>query len=53
MRKYKPKHHLKVGGKMNESDAGIVGRKLADAAFIFACCGGASALIFAVGYCLK
>ncbi|WP_179952340.1 hypothetical protein [Burkholderia sp. MSMB0856] len=36
MFKYTPKHRLKVEGKMNAHDAGIVGRRLALAANICA-----------------
>ncbi|WP_005714415.1 hypothetical protein [Glaesserella parasuis] len=42
MIKYNPKHQVKVGGKMSEKDAGIVGKRLANAATI-------AALGFAIG----
>lgn len=31
---YRPKHRVKVGGQMNELDAGVVGRRLANSALI-------------------
>lgn len=46
---YKPKHQVKVDGKMNEHDAGKVGHKLANAALICAVCFGLAAVIAAVG----
>lgn len=46
--KYNLKPQLKVDGKMNETDAGRVGNKLANAVVIFAACFGAAALIYAV-----
>ena len=53
MIKYTPKHQGKVGGKMSEKDAGIVGKKLANSALIIATCWGLSAIIFAVAYFIK
>jgi hypothetical protein len=51
--KYTPKHQVKVGGKMSEKDAGIVGKRLANSALIIAVCWGLSALIMAIAYFLK
>jgi hypothetical protein len=42
MMKYNPKYQIKVGGKMSEKDAGIVGNKLANTVII-------AAVGFAVG----
>lgn len=53
MIKYTPKHQVKVGGKMSEKDAGIVGKRLANSALIIAICWGLSALIIATAYFLK
>ncbi|HDR0641586.1 hypothetical protein ROV36_09190 [Pasteurella multocida] len=53
MIKYTPKHQVKVGGKMSEKDAGIVGKRLATSAMIIAICWGISALIFASAYFIK
>lgn len=47
--KYNPKHQLKVDGKMNEHDAGVVGRRLATAGVIAAILFGAAAIIAALG----
>lgn len=44
---YNPKHQVKVDGKMNTEDAGKVGNKLANAAFIAAILFGAAALLAA------
>lgn len=46
---YKPKHQVKVDGKMNEHDAGKVGNKLANAAMVAAVMFGAAAVIAALG----
>lgn len=53
MVKYTPKHQVKVGGKMSELDAGIVGKRLATSALIIAVCWGISALTFAYAYLIK
>jgi len=45
--KYNPKHQVKVDGKMNTEDAGKVGNKLANAAYIAAALFGVAALIAA------
>ncbi|WP_198387887.1 hypothetical protein [Burkholderia ubonensis] len=49
MTKYTPKHRLKVEGKMNEHDAGIVGRLMAIAANI----GAAGVLLVGIAAVLK
>ncbi|MCG1038780.1 MULTISPECIES: hypothetical protein [Burkholderiaceae] len=48
MFKYTPKYQVKVDGKMNSTDAGIVGRRLANAALILAAGFGSAALIWAI-----
>lgn len=44
---YTPKHQVKVEGKMSAEDAGIVGKRLANAALIAAVMFGLAALIAA------
>ncbi|WP_274571132.1 hypothetical protein [Neisseria leonii] len=51
--KYNPKHQVKVDGKMNATDAGIVGKRLANAAVIFATLTGLAALLAAVAQFYK
>jgi hypothetical protein len=46
--KYTPKHQVKVDGKMSANDAGIVGRRLANAALVLAVGISAAAVIYAV-----
>lgn len=48
MTKNTPKTHVGVTGKMSEEDAGKVGRKLANAALIFAIGMALAAIIAAV-----
>ncbi|UOO87501.1 hypothetical protein [Neisseria arctica] len=50
---YKPKHQVKVDGKMNAKDAGIVGKRLANAAIIFATLTGMAALLAAIAQFYK
>ncbi|WP_338860884.1 hypothetical protein [Mycetohabitans rhizoxinica] len=47
MFKYTPKYQVKVDGKMNSTDAGIVARRLANAALILAA--GAFCFGFGIG----
>ena len=51
--KYNPKHQVKVGGNMNTTDAGIVGKRLAAAALIFATLTGLAAVIAAAAEWVK
>ncbi|CBX21309.1 unnamed protein product [Neisseria lactamica Y92-1009] len=53
MIKYNPKHQVKVDGKMNTTDAGIVGKRLAAAALIFATLTGLAAVIAAAAQWVK
>ena len=53
MIKYNPKHQVKVGGKMNTTDAEIVGKRLAAAALIFATLTGLAAVIAAAAEWVK
>lgn len=53
MIKYKPKHQVKVGGRMNVEDAGIVGKRLANAALIFAILTGSAAVLAAIAQFFK
>jgi len=48
LKQYISKTKLNVSGKMNPQDAGIVGKRLADAAKILAVCIGISILIYAI-----
>lgn len=45
---YTPKHQVKVNGKMSEKDAGIVGKRLANAALIAAAGFVVAAIIAAI-----
>ncbi|MEW5621390.1 hypothetical protein ABGT18_08645 [Pseudomonas putida] len=50
---YRPKHRVKVEGKMSEEGADRAGNKLANAALIFAVLVGSAAVIAALGHFLK
>jgi len=45
---FNAKTSIKVDGKMNEQDAGIVGKRYSLAALIFASCVGLAALIHVI-----
>lgn len=49
---YRPKHRVKVDGKMHPEDAGIVGKRLANAALIAATGFSLAAMIAALGVLL-
>ncbi|WP_171034551.1 hypothetical protein [Haemophilus influenzae] len=53
MIKYTPKHQVKVGGKMSEKDAGIVGNKLANSAIIASIGFAVGFILIGLGYFLK
>lgn len=50
---YRPKHRVKVGGKMSKAGADKAGIRLASAALIAALMFGTSAIIGAIGFLLK
>jgi len=49
MRKHTPKLNVNITGKMNENDAGYVGKRLAIAGLIFASCSGVALLLYVIG----
>lgn len=49
MLNYRPKHRVKVDGQMHPEDAGIVGKRLANAALIAAIGFSCAAIIAALG----
>ncbi len=51
--KYNRKHQVRADGKMNAQDARIVGKRLADAAVIFATLTGLAAVLAAVAQFVK
>lgn len=50
---YRPKSRVKVDGQMNPEDAGIVGKRLANAALIAATGVSLAAVIAALGVLLR
>lgn len=50
---YRPKHRVKVDGKMSEEGADRAGNKFANAVLIFSVLAGLSLVITAVAYLLK
>lgn len=48
MLNYRPKHRVKVEGHMHPEDAGVVGKRLANAALLAALLFGMAAILYAV-----